>query len=90
MRKTRVTRRSTTELGGNGRRTVTRCARCSAELRAIPRIVQGAIPIRCERCFGAAPRTEGISLGDWLERSTPLRYVPQWSSEDAEELADAA
>jgi hypothetical protein len=96
MAKTRQRKLARVVAAGNGggsttltaSRTTARCALCNAEIRPIPRVVQGAIPVRCESCFGAAPRTEGISLGDWLDRSSTPRYTRL--SEQGEELAEAA
>lgn len=89
MARSRVAKLTPVAAEDNGGMGALRCAHCGAPLRSIPRVVQGAIPIRCEKCFGAAPKTEGVSVGDWLDRVNTPRPA-RWTTQEAEELSEAA
>jgi len=83
------TRRRARAVANNGAR-VAQCAKCGAVLIGVPLLVQGAVAVRCRRCFGATPSVPGHGIGNWLDRLQSGGLAEGPVLRDREELAEAA
>jgi hypothetical protein len=83
---TRRRARAASKNGGSA----ARCAKCGAVLIGMPLLVQGAVAVRCRRCFGAAPSVSGHGIGSWLDRLQSGGQAEGPVLRDQEELAEAA
>lgn len=62
-----------------------KCSECGVELPTMPDVLDGAVVVKCRKCFGTAPKAPASSMGEILEK---LRESPEDTLGRSEEPAE--